>query len=321
MPLYYPPVNLSVGGNSTSSGAGYIKVSSGTVFLAGGNNVTLSQAGNAVTISGSANANGGIIASYWPDIFPLVSTYSTLYAGSISTVATQSTYTFSLYIQPFIVPYGVVYTNIGMLVSNSTQAGTGSATHIWSAGIYSNNASTLSLIKDYYGGVYLSQSSQTSCKYTVWTASTAGASTDTIGFAGISTASLQSGNGVSNGSVSGNRYVRIDNNASSITLTGGNYWFVFGNFYLTSSSNIYSNVGWAQASAGPPTQEQELGVSSATNSYFGSLISAWGAISTTYSSASNTATMFLLPTSINTANISSSISVNYRSLYFQLRGL
>lgn len=44
--------NLTLSGNSTSGGAGYIQVSSGTLTLAGGNNITLSQDGNAVTISG-----------------------------------------------------------------------------------------------------------------------------------------------------------------------------------------------------------------------------------------------------------------------------
>lgn len=50
--------NLTLSGNSTSGGGGYILVSSGVMTLAGGNNVTLSQDGNAVTISGGAGAGG-----------------------------------------------------------------------------------------------------------------------------------------------------------------------------------------------------------------------------------------------------------------------
>lgn len=50
-------VDVTLSGNSTSAGAGYILVSSGTLTLAGGNNITLSQNGNALTISG-ANAAG-----------------------------------------------------------------------------------------------------------------------------------------------------------------------------------------------------------------------------------------------------------------------
>jgi hypothetical protein len=44
--------DLTLAGNSTSAGAGYILVSSGTLTLAGGNNITLSQNGNVITISG-----------------------------------------------------------------------------------------------------------------------------------------------------------------------------------------------------------------------------------------------------------------------------
>jgi hypothetical protein len=50
-------VDLSLSGNSTSAGAGYILISSGTAVLAGGNNITLSQNGQSITISG-ANAAG-----------------------------------------------------------------------------------------------------------------------------------------------------------------------------------------------------------------------------------------------------------------------
>jgi hypothetical protein len=50
--------NITLGGNSTSAGAGYAQVSSGTLTIAGGNNITLSQNGNAVTIVGAAQ--GGV---------------------------------------------------------------------------------------------------------------------------------------------------------------------------------------------------------------------------------------------------------------------
>jgi hypothetical protein len=54
--------NLTLAGNSTSAGAGYILISSGVMTLAGGNNITLSQNGNAVTVSAGAGG-GGIAAS------------------------------------------------------------------------------------------------------------------------------------------------------------------------------------------------------------------------------------------------------------------
>jgi hypothetical protein len=43
---------VSLSGNSTSAGAGYLNISTGTCYLAGGNNITLSQNGASVTISG-----------------------------------------------------------------------------------------------------------------------------------------------------------------------------------------------------------------------------------------------------------------------------
>lgn len=59
-PLEGGRINASVGGNSTSAGAGYSLISTGTLLLAGGNNITLSQNGSAITISG-ANAPSGSI--------------------------------------------------------------------------------------------------------------------------------------------------------------------------------------------------------------------------------------------------------------------
>lgn len=59
-PLNGGRINASVGGNSTSAGAGYQLVSTGTLMLAGGNNVTLQQNANSISISGLsyADSNG-----------------------------------------------------------------------------------------------------------------------------------------------------------------------------------------------------------------------------------------------------------------------
>lgn len=59
-PLNGGRINASVGGNSTSAGAGYSLISTGTMLIAGGNNITLSQNGSAITISG-ANAPTGSV--------------------------------------------------------------------------------------------------------------------------------------------------------------------------------------------------------------------------------------------------------------------
>jgi len=62
---YVPPlnggrINASIGGNSTSAGAGYALISTGTMVLAGGNNITLSQNGNNITISAPNTPTGSI---------------------------------------------------------------------------------------------------------------------------------------------------------------------------------------------------------------------------------------------------------------------
>jgi hypothetical protein len=50
-------IAASIGGNSTSAGAGYSNITSGTMLIAGGSNITLRQAGSVVSIDG-ATANG-----------------------------------------------------------------------------------------------------------------------------------------------------------------------------------------------------------------------------------------------------------------------
>lgn len=56
-------IAASIGGNSTSGGAGYSNITSGTMLLAGGNNITLSQVGSAITIVGGAGGGGAAIAA------------------------------------------------------------------------------------------------------------------------------------------------------------------------------------------------------------------------------------------------------------------
>jgi len=62
---YQPPlnggrINASIGGNSTSAGAGYKLISTGNMILAGGNNITLSQNGSTITISGASPAAASV---------------------------------------------------------------------------------------------------------------------------------------------------------------------------------------------------------------------------------------------------------------------
>ena len=68
LPNSQPAAAVSIGGNSTSAGAGYSNITSGTAFLLGGNNITLSQNGASITISGASQsvqtqASGNIVGS------------------------------------------------------------------------------------------------------------------------------------------------------------------------------------------------------------------------------------------------------------------
>jgi len=63
---YQPPFNgpakVTLGGNSTSAGAGYALISTGTMMLAGGSNVTLSQNGNSISAYGPVFSNSNAIS-------------------------------------------------------------------------------------------------------------------------------------------------------------------------------------------------------------------------------------------------------------------
>lgn len=60
MPLYYPELYASIGGNTSGTLA---DISTGTLFLAGGSNITLSQSQNSVTLIGGAGGGGGAFSA------------------------------------------------------------------------------------------------------------------------------------------------------------------------------------------------------------------------------------------------------------------
>src|SRR6476469_3138342 len=62
-PLNGGRINASIGGNSTSAGAGYSLVSTGTMHLAGGNNITLSQNGQSISIVGGGGGGAALSAA------------------------------------------------------------------------------------------------------------------------------------------------------------------------------------------------------------------------------------------------------------------
>src|SRR5678816_2055110 len=99
------------------------------------------------------------------------------YSGSTSQGAggasTQTGYTFSLYAVPMIIPVALAFSELRIGVSNTrSTAGTGSVTHLYSIGFYTNNASTLSLVEDFYGGLGFTQNSITAQTFKLFTLTT-----------------------------------------------------------------------------------------------------------------------------------------------------
>lgn len=132
----------SVGGGSVSAGTMYVNVggnttgttaniSSGTMVLAGGTNITLSQNANSVTIVG---ANTGTLSQWWPG-FP---------GGFTTRSWGQST----VHVDPIWLPNYLSATRMQILMSASLSTSSNSSfagTLSWGVGVYTNNASTLSL--------------------------------------------------------------------------------------------------------------------------------------------------------------------------------
>jgi hypothetical protein len=279
---------------------------------------------NASTITASVAALG--TASMWPYPLPGSTAVSTYYSASTSQGAgggsTQSGYTISLYAVPLVLPTPVAFSELRVGVSNQSVAATGSATHMYSVGLYTNNASTLSALYKFYGGIVLSQNSVTAQTFSVFTASTGGATSGAGGgMAGISKASIYSsqGNISANSQIFGRmQFIRIDSGAA-ITLTEGQYWMVFGNATASSNANVLSQVGVLQSDAIQSINIPDLGRENSTQS--SNYLPVWGAISTTFTSQSSAATFFPLPNGIAFTNMSLSSSAWYRYHFPFVRNL
>lgn len=305
-------VSILAGGNTAGALA---NISSGTFYLAGGNNITLSQNANSVTIAGI----GGAMVSQWPDELPSTTAVSTYYSGSTSAGANTSGYTFSIYFVPMILPSPVVFSVVKLLISNQTIAGTGSNTHVYSAGFYTNNASTLSLVTGYYGGLFVSQNSVTAATYSGWTCSTGSNTTGQGAFAGLQAVSYtSSGGNVSSFIGNAAKLLRLDNGGAFTTLSDGNYWFALAMCTASSGGNVYSNVGVLQSNAISSVCLLEFGANTASTN---ASLYAWGAISTTFTSANTAATFFPLPSAVPVANMTTTNSSGLRFHFPFLRGV
>lgn len=255
-------------------------------------------------------AGAGGTASLYPDpwAMPDATTVSTYYSGSMSQGAggnsTASSWTFSYYFVPMVLPCAVAFSQLRLILSNGTAAGTGSATQIFSLGFYTNNASTLSLVNSYCAGIVLSQNSSNAWTYSIGTATTAGASSNAAGLVGISLQSFTSSQGNLNSSLllNGSSKLLVVP-VSATTLSDGQYWMAYGNALRTSGAAVLSLAGIAQC---PGVTQRSTGFldcganTSASSPMFGS---GWGAIVTNFSSSSNAATWWPMPSAVALSNI------------------
>jgi hypothetical protein len=317
---------VSILGNTAGTLA---SINSGTLFLAGGDNITLSQSGNTVSIVGAANtggtSGGNNNAASWsmfPYPLPASTAGSTYYSGSTSQGAggasTQTGYTFSIYFVPIQLPVPVVFSEMRMPISYNTAAGTGSATVLWSLGIYSNNNSTLSKVEEGYGGIFVSQNSVTANTFSVFTYSTAGNTSNSANpFAGLSTSSINSSQGNVSAFLQGAKNIEV--HVGTTTLTAGNYWLALANCIRTSGAAI-ATVSWGQSNAWSSAVPGEFGAHT-SNAVTGWIAQPFGAISTTFTSVNSGANFFGLPNSVPFTNVTSSVTSAQRYHWAMLKNL
>ena len=299
-------ISLSAGNTAGASAL----ISSGTCYLAGGNNIFLSQAGtNAITISGQ---NQGVL-SQWPEHLPASTAVSTYFNCSTRTTNATSEfgYTMSIFLAPMVFQQSVAFSIVRLPISWASVAGTGTVTQVYSIGFYSNNASTLSLINAVYGGLYITQNSVTAVTYSVWTATT-GSNTfygsASCGFGGLNAASISSSGGNISSFMQGMHNLALPL-ATATTFAPGNYWCAYAQFTGSTSSAVWTIAGVIQSNAISSACILDLGVNTASTlaSLYG-----WGVISTTFTSVSNAATWFPLPSSIGVSNMNTTNSSGQR---------
>ncbi len=306
-------------GNTTQNSSTVLNAS--VVSYNGLGEISVGYSNGSIQISGPREAT----LSMYPSFLPASTAVSTYYSGSTSQGAggnsTRTGYTFSIYVVPIQLDAAVAFSNLRMAVSNGTVGGTGSVTHVYSVGIYTNNANTLSLVKDYYGGIMLSQNSSNAWTYSVFTVSTGGATAGGGGgFAGLAISSVQSSQGNVNSSLLINgsmKNIRIDNGVAT-TLTAGQYWLAFANCTVSAGSNVYSNAGFMQSNAISSVGLLDMGVNTAASA---ASLGGWGAISTTFSSNSNAASFFPMPNGIALTDMTGNSTSVQRYHFAMMRNL
>jgi hypothetical protein len=222
---------------SVPSGGGgltNVNISAGTtsqnlsnLVFSNSNGVSFGLNGSTVTASVNA-AGGGATVSMFPDMpWPWAS--SSMYTGASTTVAGGSSSTLSWYVAPLVIGQGVTFNDVKAIVSvAATAAGTGSGSHRHVIGIYSRNASTLSLVTSFAWNAAHSQNSVTAQTLTWWPGAWSASTTNSSSINGNVSATIQ-----------GLHEIRLNATSSATSLSAGEYFIAHAYNFRSSSAALF----------------------------------------------------------------------------------
>lgn len=224
---------------SVPSGGGgltNINISAGTtsnnlsnITFANSNGVTFGL--NASTITASVAA-GPTVSMFPQQPWPWAT--STMYTGATTTVGGGSSSTLSWYIAPLIIDEAITFNDVKAIINaGATVAGTGSASYRHVLGIYTRNASTLSLVTSFAWNAAHSQSSVTAHTLTWWPGAWSASTTNSSSISGNVSASI-----------SGLREIRLNATSSASSLAASHYFLAHAYMQRTTSSALF-NLGSA----------------------------------------------------------------------------
>lgn len=269
---------MTLSGNTSGS-----STLSGTNIVFGGT--------NGITLSASSAAGAATLwvqgdektYNWWPvDQVPLAT--SSFVSGTSGGTGGSTQFTVSAYVAPMILDKPLAYHEIEMIVSGAaTTAGTGSATNGYMLGIYTENASTLSLLTSYQWANVYTQNSVTAISRTWWWGTTSNANS-------LSTSG--------NVSATFSRAAQIILNDSASTLTPGTYYLAVVHTNRTSGLNCGGNSSAMCLSYSQSTGASYFGRAS----YKPQFAERWHGLFSTTLNAANT-NLHSMPGSINSTAI------------------
>ena len=309
--------SVTISGANAQTGISAIQNSqttytSGTISLSGLTNITIRSTNTAGVFQFSApdaGAGGGGTVSMWPD--PEVGTAGA--APGIAFTTGADTWTFGLRIWPFAIPEAVSANRIRIVESHNigtvaTSRGQSMSLN-QSLGIYTKNASTLSLLSSFFNAVRWSQvSAANSTNMTgSWNmtygqgTSTSTSSLSSLGGAGMAgllqTVGMQP-------SGAGQRGIPLY--GSAFSLGPGQYWFMYGGH--TSTSTAGNTVGYTFGSVynynAPNVILLELGRDST------STFAPWPLYGSATASIGTANTSIALPVSLDQSLVQTSIATS-----------